>query len=239
MLNAVQPADAALLLVDLHVPGIVENVAAILEKLDEKRISLVADWGGRIPTGFIETPAEVLVEAAGAASGADDDGGAAEPGSAPAAESPDEPPIIASDESEVAMDDPFRSFIPTILVVNKSDLGVDPEEIEVLEELVGAPFPAVAISTTTGEGIDRLGPLLFRGLGIVRIYTKIPGKDADYERPYTVFEGDTVLDVARMIHRDLASNLRFARVWGSGKFDGQQVGKEHPVRDGDVLEIHA
>ncbi|MFH1845856.1 MAG: TGS domain-containing protein [bacterium] len=54
-----------------------------------------------------------------------------------------------------------------------------------------------------------------------------------------MFEGDTVIDVARMIHRDLARNLRFARVWGSGKFDGQQVGKEHPVRDGDVLEIHA
>ena len=80
---------------------------------------------------------------------------------------------------------------------------------------------------------------MFRGLGIVRIYTKIPGKEADYERPYTVFEGDTVLDVARLIHRDMAKKLRFAKVWGSGKFDGQQVGRDHVVHDGDVLEIHA
>jgi ribosome-interacting GTPase 1 len=34
-------------------------------------------------------------------------------------------------------------------------------------------------------------------------------------------------------------SLRYARVWGKAVFDGQQVGREHPVADGDVIELHA
>jgi ribosome-interacting GTPase 1 len=45
--------------------------------------------------------------------------------------------------------------------------------------------------------------------------------------------------VAQLVHRDIAATLRFARLWGTGAFDGQQVGAEHPVSDGDVLELHA
>ncbi|MDD5718806.1 MAG: TGS domain-containing protein [Candidatus Krumholzibacteria bacterium] len=66
-----------------------------------------------------------------------------------------------------------------------------------------------------------------------------PAKPADYERPYTLFAGDTVEDLARLIHRDLAASLQYAKVWGSAKFDGQQVGRDHPLADGDVVEIHA
>ena len=30
-----------------------------------------------------------------------------------------------------------------------------------------------------------------------------------------------------------------ARLWGrSGQFSGQQVGRDHPVHDGDIIEIH-
>ena len=32
--------------------------------------------------------------------------------------------------------------------------------------------------------------------------------------------------------------MNVLRVWGEGHFSGQQVGKDHPVVDGDVLEIH-
>jgi ribosome-interacting GTPase 1 len=40
------------------------------------------------------------------------------------------------------------------------------------------------------------------------------------------------------VHKDLASGLKFARAWGSGVFDGQQVGPEHVVADRDVIELH-
>jgi ribosome-interacting GTPase 1 len=45
--------------------------------------------------------------------------------------------------------------------------------------------------------------------------------------------------VARLVHKDVAQTLRSARVWGKSSFDGQQVGREHPLADGDVVELHA
>jgi ribosome-interacting GTPase 1 len=131
--------------------------------------------------------------------------------------------------------DPFGVELPTLLVANKSDL----DEISVLEELTGVRFPAVATSAVAGTAIDRLAPFLFQALCIVRVYTKAPGKPPVRTRPFTVRRGATVLDVARLVHHDLASTLKFARVWGSGLFEGQQVGPEHPVADGDIVELHA
>jgi ribosome-interacting GTPase 1 len=135
--------------------------------------------------------------------------------------------------------DPFRTHLPTLLVANKSDLDPDPEEARVLEELTGVQFPAITTSAQTGHGVDQLAPFLFKALRIARVYTKVPGKPADRTRPFTVRQGETVLDVARLVHQDVARTLRFARLWGSGAFDGQQVGPEHRVRDGDILELHA
>ena len=47
-----------------------------------------------------------------------------------------------------------------------------------------------------------------------------------------------VLDVARLVHKEIAESLKFARVWGSGQFDGQQVGADHPMADEDIVEFH-
>jgi ribosome-interacting GTPase 1 len=226
--NALQPASAALLVVDLGVPGCVENVAVLREKLDDKRISLTDDWSGRLGRGWLGDDAQP--GAGGAADKADAGGG---PVVVQAASDGDAP------EDDPELDDPFRTVLPTLLVASKRDRGFDPEEVGVLEELVGAAWPAVAVSAESGAGLAQLGRLLHHGLGVVRVYTKVPGKPPDMERPYTVFLGDRVIDVARLIHREMAASLRFARIWGSGKFDGQQVGRDHPVRDGDVLELHA
>jgi len=139
---------------------------------------------------------------------------------------------------ETGEDDPFRLDLPTVLIANKSDLDPDPEEVKVLEELLGLRYPALTLSAETGDGVDRLGPFLFEGLQIVRAYTKSPGKPADNDNPFTVGHGDTVLDVAKLVHKDIARDLKFARMWGSEVFDGQQVGHDHLVADGDLIELH-
>ncbi|MFU8820207.1 MAG: TGS domain-containing protein [Gammaproteobacteria bacterium] len=136
-------------------------------------------------------------------------------------------------------DDPFRIRLPTLLLANKIDLAPDPDEVAVLEELLGVDFPALRVSAETGRGLGALAPWLFKALGVVRVYTKAPGKDPERDRPFTVRRGETVLDVARLVHKDIAETFRFARLWGSGVFDGQQVGADHPVADGDVVELHA
>jgi len=210
MPNAVQPARAALLVVDLAAPACVEGVEAIKERLEEKRISLTARWPGRIdPRDLDVAPA--------------DDGAGGSP---------------AAPEETFEGDDPFRTHIPTLLVANKIDLRWDPEEIAVLEDLTGVRFPALAVSAETGVGLGKLARVLFHGLGVVRVYTKAPGRPPEKDKPFTCFKGDTVIDVARLVHRDLAESLKFARVWGSAKYDGQRVGKDHVLSDGDVVELH-
>jgi ribosome-interacting GTPase 1 len=137
-------------------------------------------------------------------------------------------------------DDPFVTRLPTLLLANKAEGVADPEaELNVLRELSGAAFPLFAVSAATGLGLGRIGPWLFQSLEIVRVYTKVPGHAADRERPFTLRRGQTVGDVARLVHKDLGSALRFARIWGASGFDGQQVGPEHPVADRDIVELHA
>ena len=134
--------------------------------------------------------------------------------------------------------DPFRIELPTLLVANKYDLDPEPGEVEALEELTGLRFPHVSTSAETGYGLEAIGEFLFRGLDIVRVHTKVPGKPPDSDRPFTFFRGATVHDVARLVHKDIADSLRFARIWGRSVYDGQQVGPDHHVDDEDIVELH-
>lgn len=137
-------------------------------------------------------------------------------------------------------DDPFAIRLPALLLANKADLIPDIEaELEAFRELTGLTYPAFAVSAVTGQGLAEIGPWLFRNLGIVRVYTKAPGHPPDKSRPFTLRRGQTVEDVARLVHKDLAAGLRYARIWGRSGFDGQQVGREHRLADGDVVELHA
>jgi len=135
--------------------------------------------------------------------------------------------------------DSLTAALPTLLVANKSDLDPGADEVSVLEELTGVRFPAFAVSAKSGQALDRLAPFVFSSLGIVRVYTKPPGQPPDRTRPFSVRRGNKVSDVARLVHQDVARSLKFARLWGSGAFDGQQVGPDHAVADGDVVELHA
>jgi ribosome-interacting GTPase 1 len=193
MVNALQPADGALLVIDVSDPECLEQVPTLLERLAEKKIFLKPSWPG------LESEASAN-----------------------------------QDDS----DDPFSLNLPTVLIANKSDLDPDPEEVEVLEELLGLRYPALTVSAETGDGLDAIGPFLFRALEIVRVYTKTPGKPAEKDKPFTVRRGGTVHDVARLVHKDVARDLRFARTWGTEVFDGQQVGPDHLVADGDLVELH-
>ena len=47
-----------------------------------------------------------------------------------------------------------------------------------------------------------------------------------------------VLGVAQMVQKDFAQNLKFACMWGEEVFDGQQVGPDHLVSDGDIVVLH-
>ena len=144
-----------------------------------------------------------------------------------------------ADGDHEAEHDLFTKELPTLLVGSKADrVDESAEELAVLEELAGVSYPYLAVSSETGQGIAELGTWLFDHLGVVRVYTKIPGGEPEMDRPYTVRRGATVHDVALLVHRDIAEGLTYARAWGTSDFDAQQVGPDHQVDDGDVLELH-
>lgn len=145
----------------------------------------------------------------------------------------------AGDHDEAMLANLFAVRLPTLLLANKVDqIPALTEEWAVFQELTGLRYPLLAVSATTGAGLEQIGSWLFQHLGIVRVYTKTPGKPPDLHRPFTVRRGQSVRDVARLIHRDLAQALKYARHWNHGQPHSQQVGPEHPVADGDILELH-
>jgi len=128
---------------------------------------------------------------------------------------------------------------PKLLVANKLDLAGAAENVAALEELYQGRYRGVAISAGTGENLDEFARAVFDLLEIVRVYTRAPGKRADLTSPFIVRRGQTVLDAARLVHKDFAENLKFARLFHqSGQHDGVMVERSRVVEDQDILEFH-
>jgi ribosome-interacting GTPase 1 len=152
---------------------------------------------------------------------------------------------LAESRAELVSELPFDSgdetiqHVRTVLVANKVDAEGAGERLAILREWLGPRFPIVAASATAGAGLDEVRRAAYDALGVIRIYTKVPAKPVDRGHPFTLPMGSVVLDLAREVHRDLEQALKFARVWGSAAFDGQTVRRDHELRDGDVVELHA
>ncbi len=144
-------------------------------------------------------------------------------------------------ESYLDEEDIGLSFTKTFLVLNKIDLPEAEDRIALLTEFCPLDFQQFRISATEGTGLPELQAAMYQALDVVRVYTKSPTKkEADYDKPYTLRRGGTLLDVAELVHRDLATNFKYARVWGTGVITGGSTLKgDYVVRDKDVVEIHA
>jgi 50S ribosomal subunit-associated GTPase HflX len=125
-----------------------------------------------------------------------------------------------------------------LVVGQKADGPTSQENLQVLEEFYGEQWPILPVSAEQGTGLEALARALYELLGVVRVYTKSPGKKADLTAPFTLPHGSTVVDVAGTIHKDFAQRLKYARIWGSDKFDGQMVQRDYVVQEEDVIELH-
>ena len=122
-------------------------------------------------------------------------------------------------------------------ICSKSDIA-EPGALQSLKQLCRRPFEFVEVSTKTGIGLEGLSRTLFNLLGIIRVYTKPPGKKPDLGEPFTLPAGSTVMDLANAIHRELAEKLKFARIWGTGVYAGQNTQRNHVLNDKDIIELH-
>ena len=126
-----------------------------------------------------------------------------------------------------------------ILVGNKADEEGAPEQFHRLEAQYGDRFSVLMVSPLKGIGLEELKESIFTSLGKVRVYTKSPGRERDYDSPIVLAQGGTVEDAAQALHKDWGKRLKYALLWGSGKFAGQRVGRDYVLADGDALEFHS
>ncbi len=129
------------------------------------------------------------------------------------------------------------TFKPFLVLVNKSDHPDDDEDVAVLQELLGGEWKLLPVSAQTGRNLDQLKRAVFDLLEIIRVYSKPPGQESDLSAPFVMDKGGTVEDFAAKVHGDLARVLKTARVWGEQVYAGQMVGRDHVLRDGDVVEL--
>jgi len=130
------------------------------------------------------------------------------------------------------------AYLPFILVVNKDDDEKSDEDFQAFCELLEEDWNLTSVSATTGRNLDKLKQAVFKELHIIRVYSKPPGKDANLTSPFVLKKGSTLEEFAEKVHHDFVKNLKSARVWGSAAHDGQQVGRDHVLQDGDVVELH-
>jgi ribosome-interacting GTPase 1 len=135
-------------------------------------------------------------------------------------------------------EDPTRLWKRTLLVLTGLDKPDVADTIGVVDDLLERRWPLVPVSGPSGAGLGDLKRKTFDALGIIRVYTKQPGKPPDRSAPFTLPRGATIADLAARIHNDLLPTMKFARVWGASAFSGQAVQKDHVLAEGDVVEIH-
>jgi len=125
-----------------------------------------------------------------------------------------------------------------LLVANKKDLAGAGDNFIRLREKYEHIYQCIAVSALKKENLEDLKRAIFEISGVIRVYSKPPGEEPDLSTPFTIPSGTTIVDLARFIHKDFLFNLKFARIWGSAKFDGQRVEKNYVLKDRDIFEIH-
>ncbi|MGH9628158.1 MAG: GTPase [Bryobacteraceae bacterium] len=86
----------------------------------------------------------------------------------------------------------------------------------------------LAVSAITAQNLERFARAVFELLDLVRVYTKPPGNKADLTSLFILHWGQTVLDAARLVHKDFTEHLKFARLYhASGIHDGPMVERAH------------
>ncbi len=142
--------------------------------------------------------------------------------------------------SPEAMDELPTGIVPIKMMVigQKSDHPDITDNLEVLRDIYGDMWPLLTVSAEAEDNLDTFAQTLYEMLDVVRVYTKTPGKKPDLNAPYTLPIGSTVVNVAGMVHKDFAQQLKYARIWGTDKYDGQMVQRDYVVQDEDVIELH-
>jgi small GTP-binding protein len=123
---------------------------------------------------------------------------------------------------------------PSLVAATRAD-DVDPARLAAFATSL-ADVEVVPVSILDERSLDAFREAVWRLTGLIAISLRTAG-EVDPE-PVAMEPRATVVDIADGIHHELAGEVAGARIWGpSARFDGQRVGRDHRVMDGDTVEL--
>ncbi|MBN2228011.1 MAG: 50S ribosome-binding GTPase [Candidatus Thorarchaeota archaeon] len=130
------------------------------------------------------------------------------------------------------------AYVRALVVATKGDAEGSGARFRELEEKYGDRFDIVPTSAARKENLDGMSWAFYRHLDILRVYTKIPGKQRE-RKPIVLPEGSVVEDAAAKVHKELfVERFRSAVILrDNDKIKRRVVGLSYPLQDGDVIQL--
>lgn len=124
--------------------------------------------------------------------------------------------------------------VPAILAATKMDVA-PPGALDRLQAAV-PDLQVVGVSVFDAASLEVFKDAVWQLTGLIRVYLR---HDRVTEaEPLALRPGATVAEAAAEIHKAIGAACHGARLWGpSARFDGQLVGREHCLQDGDTVEV--
>jgi ribosome-interacting GTPase 1 len=130
------------------------------------------------------------------------------------------------------------AYVRAMVVATKGDAQGSVTRFKELEENYGFRFDIIPVSAEKRENLDGMSWAFYHHLDILRVYTKIPGKQRE-RRPIVLPEGSVVEDAAAKIHKELfIERFRSAVIIRENdKIKRRVVGLNYPLQDCDVIQL--
>lgn len=126
--------------------------------------------------------------------------------------------------------------LPVGVVATKADLAAGQDVLTALRQAV-PDVPTVVCSVLAGTGLEDVRQLIWALVGLMRVYVKPQGRAVSSD-PVVLVPGSRVSDLVQALNRDWLTRVLKARVTGtSTRYAHQTVGIDHPLKDGDVVEL--
>ena len=145
--------------------------------------------------------------------------------------------VVLRPTAATPSDDPRYCYKKTIICAHKLFEDESGWKRQALEETFPG-FRLVPTSILDDTSLEIFKRVVFESLSIMRVYTKPVGKEVDLVDPIILAPEAKVADAAARLHKDIAEKLKFAKIWGKGKHDGQRVTSDFKLSDGDIVEFH-
>ena len=130
------------------------------------------------------------------------------------------------------------AYVRAMVVATKGDVQGSVSRFKELEEKYSDRFDIIPTSALRKENLDGMSWAFYHHLDILRVYTKIPGKQRE-RKPIVLPEGSVVEDAATKIHKELfVERFRSAVIIrDNDKIKRRVVGLNYPLQDGDVIQL--